>query len=105
MGSGFKNRNRIVVATAAEPGKSNPEIGPAGGGTGTGAGDGVGVDDGAGASSETPHAANVNNPIKAVAANRNRRRVTGVHWLCVFSSSWSEGLVRICVSFSCGYAT
>ena len=43
MGNGFRKRNRIVVATAAEPGKSSPEIVPPGVGVGVAVGVGVEV--------------------------------------------------------------
>jgi hypothetical protein len=68
MASGFKNRNRMVVATRAEPGKLSPEIWPGG------------FDDAAGdrtASSEPPHAASATVPAETAAAPRNRRRVNG----------------------------
>jgi hypothetical protein len=67
MASGFKNRNRIVVDTPADPGKLSPEIGPAGAGNGFG----DAMDDCMGASSEPPHDASANVPADSAAPPKN----------------------------------
>ena len=72
MASGRKNRNRIVVATPADPGKLSPQIGSAGVDNGRGA-----VDDGMGTSSEAPHASSASVPADSATTHKNHRRVIG----------------------------
>ncbi|MDO8704227.1 MAG: hypothetical protein Q7J84_04700 [Sulfuricaulis sp.] len=79
--------------TAAEPGKSKPEILAAG----------RAAANGAGASLGDPHASSANRPTDATAATQNRRRDIGAQGLCSFLNSRPKVLVRIGISSINGY--